>query len=207
MLAYACFGGMPAYLRHWVGKGGPAEQVQRTFLSPGRVLFPEAEELLRTEFHQEAPYASILRAVASGEERPSDIARTAGRHSAAEIFDHLRRLQELRFLRREVSITEWQSPRSHRVVYDWLTPTYASGSALFLLISRSSNWEKRRTCGRAKSDLHWTGSSGARRGKRSADNICGEYSGRIRSGLDSRSSAVGGMARMRSTSWVCGATE
>ncbi|MGD0765426.1 MAG: ATP-binding protein [Dehalococcoidia bacterium] len=120
--AYGCFGGMPAYLRHWVGKGGLAEQVQRTFLSAGHVLFREAEELLRTEFHQEALYASILRAVASGEERPSDIARAAGRHSAVEIFDHLRRLQELRFLRREVSITEWQRPRSHRVVYRLADP-------------------------------------------------------------------------------------
>jgi hypothetical protein len=120
--AYSCFGGVPAYLRHWTGDGALPEQVQRTVLSPGHVLFREAEELLRTEFHQEALYASILRAVANGEERPSDIARAVGRHSADEIFDHLRRLQELRFLRREVPVTEWERTRTQRVLYRLADP-------------------------------------------------------------------------------------
>ncbi|MGI8554719.1 MAG: ATP-binding protein [Dehalococcoidia bacterium] len=115
--AYAGFGGIPAYLRSWRSAGGLAEHVQQTLLSPGHFLFREGEELLRTEFHQEALYASILRAVAGGEERPSDIARAVGRHSADEIFDHLRRLQELRFLRREVPVTERLRPRSQRVLY------------------------------------------------------------------------------------------
>lgn len=120
--AYACFGGVPAYLRHWSEEGSLPEQVQRTVLSPGHVLFREAEELLRTEFHQEALYASILRAVASGEERPSDIARAVGRHGADEIFDHLRRLQELRFLRRDVPVTEWERTRTQRVLYRLADP-------------------------------------------------------------------------------------
>lgn len=120
--AYACFGGIPAYLQHWTPHAGLAEEVQRTMLSPGHALFREGEELLRTEFHQEALYASILRAVASGEERPSDIARAVGRRSADEIFDHLRRLQELRFLRREVPVTELERPRTQRVLYRLADP-------------------------------------------------------------------------------------
>ena len=120
--AYACFGGIPAYLQHWTPQGGLAEQVQQTILSPGHALFREAEELLRTEFHQEALYASILRAVATREERPSDIARAVGRHGADEIFDHLRRLQELRFLRREVPVTELERPRTQRVLYRLADP-------------------------------------------------------------------------------------
>jgi len=120
--AYACFGGVPAYLRYWTDDQTLPTHVQQTILSAGHVLFREAEELLRTEFHQETLYASILRAVATGEERPSDIARAVGRHSADEIFDHLRRLQELRFLRREVPVTEWERPRTQRVLYRLADP-------------------------------------------------------------------------------------
>ncbi|MBI2863407.1 MAG: ATP-binding protein [Chloroflexi bacterium] len=120
--AYACFGGIPAYLRHWDQTSDLAETIRKTLLTPGHHLFREGEELLRTEFHQEALYASILRAVASGEHRPSDIARAVGRHSADEIFDHLRRLLDLHFLRREVPITEWQRPRTQRVLYRLADP-------------------------------------------------------------------------------------
>ena len=119
---YACFGGVPAYLRYWEGKAKLRRHAEVTILSPGHVLFREAEELLRTEFHQEALYASILRAVANGEERPSDIARAVGRHSADEIFDHLRRLQDLRFLRREVPVTELERTRTQRVLYRLADP-------------------------------------------------------------------------------------
>jgi AAA+ ATPase superfamily predicted ATPase len=115
--AYACFGGTPAYLRYWRPEWDLAEAVQSTYLRADHLLFREGEDLLRTEFHQEALYASILRAVASGERRPSDIARAAGRQGVNEIAEHLRKLQDLHYLRREVPITEWERPRSQRVQY------------------------------------------------------------------------------------------
>jgi AAA+ ATPase superfamily predicted ATPase len=120
--AYGCFGGIPAYLRFWEADRSLEDQVEATLLTPGHFLFREGEELLRTEFHQEALYASILRAVATGQHRPSDIARAVGRHSADEIFDHLRRLQALHFLRREVPVTEWDRPRTQRVQYRLADP-------------------------------------------------------------------------------------
>ncbi len=120
--AYACLGGIPAYLRNWHSDAGLADNLCATVLAPGHFLFREGEELLRTEFHQEAMYASILRATATGEERPSDIARAVGRHSAEDIFDHLRRLQELRFLNREVPVTETERPRTYRVLYRLADP-------------------------------------------------------------------------------------
>ena len=120
--AYACFGGIPAYLRGWASEASLRAHVQETSLTPGHFLFREGEELLRTEFHQEALYASILRAVATGEERPSGIARAVGRHSADEIFDHLRRLQDLHFLRREVPVTDLQRARTQRVLYRLADP-------------------------------------------------------------------------------------
>ncbi|MHB8576461.1 MAG: ATP-binding protein [Dehalococcoidia bacterium] len=120
--AYACFGGIPAYLRYWQDGTDLAGQVQQTMLAPGHMLFREGEELLRTEFHNETVYASILRAVATGEERPSDIARAVGKQSAADIFDHLRRLLDLRFLRRDVPITEWDRQRTQRALYRLADP-------------------------------------------------------------------------------------
>jgi AAA+ ATPase superfamily predicted ATPase len=119
---YAFFGGVPAYLRHLDTGSSLAENVRSTLFAPGHVLFREAEELLRTEFHQEALYASILRAVAGGEQSPSDIARAVGRHSADEVFEHLRRLQNLHLLKREVPITEWDRLRGRRALYRLADP-------------------------------------------------------------------------------------
>ena len=43
--------------------------------------------------------------------------RAAADRGVDTIFDHLRRLQELQFLRREVPVTEWERARSQRVLY------------------------------------------------------------------------------------------
>ncbi|MEX1158464.1 MAG: ATP-binding protein, partial [Thermomicrobiales bacterium] len=115
--AYACFGGIPAYLNYVRDDWTLAENVQQTILTPGHVLYREAEDLLRIEFHQEMLYASILRSIASGEERPSDIARDVGKGGVNEILEHLVRLQELHFIRRDVPVTEFERPRSRRVLY------------------------------------------------------------------------------------------
>lgn len=120
--AFACLGGIPAYLQHWKSGLTLQENLRRTILSPQHVLFREGEELLRTEFHQEALYASILRACAAGQHRLSDLARSVGKRSADQIFDHIRRLQELGFIRREVPVTEIQSKRSFRVLYRLADP-------------------------------------------------------------------------------------
>jgi AAA+ ATPase superfamily predicted ATPase len=147
--AYACLGGMPAYLA--AATAGPSLHaiIAGSFFDPGAFLFREGEELLRTEFHQEALYAAILRAVAAGERRPSDIARAVGRGSADEIFDHLRRLLELHILQREVPITETHRARSTRVLYRLADPylrfwfQYIVPSRPMILVGRAENfWER-----------------------------------------------------------------
>jgi AAA+ ATPase superfamily predicted ATPase len=123
--------------------------IQETILRPGHFLFREGEELLRTEFYQEALYASILRAVALGQLRLGDIAQAAGRRSADEIFDHLRRLQELQLLRREVPETERQRARTQRVRYRLADPYlrfwfhYVSPFQSLLQLGRAPDvWER-----------------------------------------------------------------
>ncbi|MDQ3548320.1 MAG: ATP-binding protein [Chloroflexota bacterium] len=120
--AYACLGGVPAYLRYARDDWTVSDLIQQAFMRPGHFLFTEGEDLLRTEFHQEGLYASILRAVANGEVRPSDIARTVGRPSLNDITDHLRRLLDLRFLQREVPVTELNRTRTQRVQYRLADP-------------------------------------------------------------------------------------
>jgi AAA+ ATPase superfamily predicted ATPase len=147
--AYACFGGIPAYLTAWTPGSSLADMIQDTILRPGHFLFREGEELLRTEFHQEALYASILRAAALGQHRPSYIAQAVGRRSADEIFDHLRRLQALQLLRREVPETERQRARTQRVLYRLADPYlrfwfhYVSPFRSLLQLGRAPDvWER-----------------------------------------------------------------
>src|SRR3990172_2566699 len=176
--AYACFGGVPAYLRYWTDDQTLPTHVQQTILSAGHVLFREAEELLRTEFHQETLYASILRAVAIGEERPSDIARAVGRHSADEL-------------------SEFSIGSPIRIC--------ASGSGSSLPTSLFCSWAKPRRCGSERSRPFWTSSLPGAPGRKSASSICGAGSERTTSTPSSASSDAGGMARTRSISWVFGA--
>lgn len=122
--AYACFGGIPAYLRFWDASMSLANAVQQTFLTPGHFLYREGEELPRTEFHDETLYVSILRAIAHGERRPSDIARASGKNSANDISTHLDRLRELRLVMREVPITDWERGRVSRSLYRVADPYF-----------------------------------------------------------------------------------
>lgn len=136
-------------MTHIRANGDLAANVSRSILSPGHVLFREAEGLLRTEFHRESLYNAILRAIATGEERPSDIARVVGRHGANEIVDHLQRLIELRFVAREVPVTELERTRSQRVLYRLADPylrfwyRYVSPSQALLQLGQGDQvWER-----------------------------------------------------------------
>lgn len=121
--AYAAFGGVPAYLDVWRDGVALPDMIQSALLTPGELLFAEADELLRTEFHQATMYMAILRAITFGQVKPSDIARAAGKPSADDIFPYLRRLIELRLVRREAPVTEWDQVRPRATLY-WLDDPY-----------------------------------------------------------------------------------
>ncbi len=73
---YAILGGSPSYLRIAYGKKD-TRQVLEEILSPGHRLLNEAEELLRQELREPKTYMAILKAVAEGKTRPSELAQTA----------------------------------------------------------------------------------------------------------------------------------
>ena len=98
MAAYAMLGGMPSYLEQFDPEEGIARKSLDTILRPNTYLSQEPDWLLLEDLRRDVIYGSILRAVAQGARKPSDIARAIGKDSAQEIGPHLATLQELGLL-------------------------------------------------------------------------------------------------------------
>jgi AAA+ ATPase superfamily predicted ATPase len=93
------------------------ENALATILRPNTYLSQEPEWLLLEDLRREVIYGSILRAVAQGERKPSDIARAIGKDSAQDIAQQLATLQDLGLLYREVPVTEKRQARSRNSLY------------------------------------------------------------------------------------------
>ena len=117
MLAYAVLGGMPSYLEQFQPQLSIKENLLTTALRPNTYLAQEPDWLLLEDLRRDVLYGSILRAVAHGERKPSDIARAIGKDSAQDISQQMSTLQELGLIVREVHITEKGQPRSRNSLY------------------------------------------------------------------------------------------
>ena len=117
MEAYAILGGMPLYLEQFDPEQDIEQNVISTVLQRHTFLSEEPEWLLLEEFRRDLLYSSILRAVAAGHRRPSDIANAIGKGSAQDISVALDKLQQLGLIVREVPVTERSLPRSRRSLY------------------------------------------------------------------------------------------
>lgn len=90
--AYGIWGGLPGYLREIDPGLGLWESVAGTVLRPEARLAVEPDWLRFTDLRADRLYTSLVRAVAAGAQRPSDIARAVGRSGAAEVLPALTRL-------------------------------------------------------------------------------------------------------------------
>jgi AAA+ ATPase superfamily predicted ATPase len=117
MEAYAILGGMPLYLEQFDPEQDIEQNVIGAILQSHTFLSEEPEWLLLEEFRRDLLYSSILRAVAAGHRRPSDIANAIGKGSAQDIAVALEKLQQLGLIVREVPVTERSLPRSRRSLY------------------------------------------------------------------------------------------
>jgi AAA+ ATPase superfamily predicted ATPase len=117
MEVYAILGGMPSYLEQFDPGRSIEENVLATALRRNTYLSEEPDWLLLEELRRDATYASILRAVAAGQRRPSDIARTIGKDGAQDIAPQLETLRNLALLARELPVTEKRLPRSRNSLY------------------------------------------------------------------------------------------
>lgn len=115
--AYAVFGGLPSYLAELRAEDDLWTNVKELMLDPTARLAEEPEWYRYGDLRGDAVYASMLRAIASGHRRPSDIARAVGRHSASEVLFQLDRLREIGLVVRETPVHERQADRSSRALY------------------------------------------------------------------------------------------
>lgn len=115
--AFAIWGGMPSYLEGIDPARRLWENVHDAILQFGTRLGEEPSWLRFTELRNDVLYASIVRAIALRNHRPSEIARAAGRTRADEIAFALERLCDLRLVERIVPIHEADHARSRHARY------------------------------------------------------------------------------------------
>lgn len=120
---YAVLGGLPSHLEQFDPEHSLDDNLLRTSLRPNTYLNQEPEWLLLQDLRSDVVYGSILRVIASGRRKPSDIARAIGRQSAQDIAPRLEMLQGLGLVARQVPVTDQRRPGSRRSLY-WLADNY-----------------------------------------------------------------------------------
>jgi AAA+ ATPase superfamily predicted ATPase len=115
--AYAVLGGMPSYLEQFDPAQTIEDNVKATALRRNTYLSEEPDWLLLEDLRRDVVYGSILRSVAAGQRKPSDIARAIGKASAQDVAPQLSMLQDLGLVVREVPVTERGRTRSRNSLY------------------------------------------------------------------------------------------
>jgi len=116
LAAYGILGGIPAYLERFHQAQTLKANLMREALNPQGFLYDEVHFLLRTELTQITTYLSLLKAVAGGATRITEIATRAGVPATAA-SRYLGTLRELGLIRRDVPFTERHPEKSKRGVY------------------------------------------------------------------------------------------
>jgi len=113
---YGILGGIPAYLERFDQRYSLKANLLREALEPQGFLYDEVHFLLRTELTQITTYLSVLKAVAGGATRITEIAARAGIPTTAA-SRYLGTLRELGLIRRDVPFTEPHPEKSKRGIY------------------------------------------------------------------------------------------
>lgn len=115
--AYAVFGGMPYYLSHIRPGESLQENILNLILMSDGLLHEEARLLLDQELTEAAGYFSILRAIAAGQTRVSQIATRTGIRGGARVNQMLDVLQRVWLVERTVPVTVTNPERSKQSFY------------------------------------------------------------------------------------------
>jgi AAA+ ATPase superfamily predicted ATPase len=116
MSFYGVLGGTPAYLLQFDQTADFRENVRRRILVPETYLYREPDFILREEFREPRNYFSILRAISMGKTRPAEIINETG-FDKNMVGKYLSVLTDLKIIRREVPVTEWDFEKSKKGIY------------------------------------------------------------------------------------------
>lgn len=113
---YAVTGGVPKYIELFNDNGDIYKDISNNILRRDSFLYAEPEFLLQKEVGEIGSYFSILKVIASGKHKLSDIA-SALNISQTSLTVYLKTLIELEILRRDVPITEEKPEKSKKGLY------------------------------------------------------------------------------------------
>jgi AAA+ ATPase superfamily predicted ATPase len=102
---YAVTGGVPAYLLKFDPAKDFWSNVEERVLQKGEFLYDEVEFLLKEELREPKIYMSVLKAIAAGATKFSEIMNSTGLDKS-KLSTYLHTLENLGFVKKEVPVTE-----------------------------------------------------------------------------------------------------
>ena len=113
---------MPYYLAHVRGEASLAQNILDLILMRDGLLHEEARLLLDVELPDANTYFSVLRAIAAGQTRVSQIDQRTGIGDTSRVSQMLDRLQRLWLVRKELPVTVRNPERSRQSFYRIVDP-------------------------------------------------------------------------------------
>ena len=113
---YAVTGGVPRYIEIFKDSYNLYDAIEKNILDKNSLLYLEPEFILKKEVKEIGNYFSIIRAIAEGARKISEISIKLNMTQTSITF-YLNTLQELDLVKREVPITERNNAKSKKGLY------------------------------------------------------------------------------------------
>lgn len=137
VLAYAVLGGIPHYLNQFNPKLSVEENIKKSILTKGSILYSETDFLLHQELRETPVYNSIIEAVALGSTKLNEISQKSLIEDTSKTSVYLKNLIELGIVDREFSVDVTMKERAnsnrgtYRLTDNFFRFWYAFGFANF----------------------------------------------------------------------------
>jgi len=113
---YSIAGGNPSYLKIFNPRLSLEANIKRNILQPEAFLYNEVEFILREELREPRNYFAILKAIALGRNKISEIVNETGLPKGI-LHKYLFILEDIHIIQKEVSVTEKNPLKSRKGIY------------------------------------------------------------------------------------------